>query len=81
MPLVPNYESVNKSTYPHFKNPCVQPVAENKAEFVLVKYHFSICFSIPVFAETYKNIKKLESEILKRTRSGKPDAEEELYIE
>ena len=47
----------------------------------MVKHKFSICFSIPVFTSTYKNIKKLASEIFKSTRSGKPDVEEAPHIE
>ena len=57
MPLVPNYESVDKSTYPHFKNPCVQPVAENKAEFVLVKYHF---FNMLQYPCVRRNLQKYQ---------------------
>ena len=63
-----------------FFNICVPSVAENEEDFVLVKHSFSICFSIPVFIETYKNIKKFASEILKRTISGKPDVEEAPQI-
>ena len=39
-PLVPNDKSVDKTTNPYFKNPHVPHVAENKAEFVLVKHIF-----------------------------------------
>ena len=39
-PIVPNDESVDKTTNPYFKNTCVPPVAENKTEFVLVKHIF-----------------------------------------
>ena len=35
-PLVPNAESVDKTTNPYFKNPCAPSVAENEAEFGLV---------------------------------------------
>ena len=76
-PLVPNAESVDKTTNPSFKNPRAPYDAENEAEFVLVK---KTCFSIPVFTETYKNIKKFVSGILKRTRSVKPDTEEASHI-
>ena len=30
-PLVPNYESVDKTTYPYFKNPRTPFVVENEA--------------------------------------------------
>ena len=35
-PLVPNAESVDKTTNPYFKNPRAPSVAENEAEFGLV---------------------------------------------
>ena len=72
---------MDKTTNPYFKNSRVPPVAENKAGFVLVKHIFSICFSIPVFTSTYKNIKNFESEIFKHTISGKPDVEEATCTE
>ena len=72
---------MDKKTNQHFKNTRASPVAENEADFVPVKHDFSKCFSIPVFTATYKNIKKLSSEIFKHTRSGKPDAEEAPHIE
>ena len=72
---------MDKTTNPYFKNSRVPPVAENKAGFVLVKHIFSICFSIPVFTSTYKNIKNFESEIFKHTIPGKPDAEEATRTE
>ena len=40
-----------------------------------------MCFSLPVFKETYKNINNLASKIFKRTISGKADAEEAPCIE
>ena len=43
--------------------------------------YFSVCFNIPVFTETCKNVKKFLSEIFKYTRSGKPYAEEAPRIE
>ena len=36
MPLVPNAESVDKTTNPSFKNPRAPYVVENEAEFGLV---------------------------------------------
>ena len=54
---------------------------ENKEDFVLVKHDFSICFSVPMFTATYKNIKKFSSEIFKHNISGKPDVEEAPFIE
>ena len=36
---------------------------------------------MPVFTATYKNMKKFVSEILKLSRSGKPDAEQTSHIE
>ena len=40
VPLVPNAKSVDNKTNTYFKNPRVPPVAENEAEFVLVKHVF-----------------------------------------
>ena len=37
-PLIPNDEILDKTTYPYFENPRVSPIAENEAEFVMVKY-------------------------------------------
>ena len=34
--LVPNTESVDKTTNPSFKNPCAPSIAENEADFVTV---------------------------------------------
>ena len=48
-PLVPNDESVDKTTNTYFKNTRAPPAAENEAEFVLVKHILSICFIIHVF--------------------------------
>ena len=81
MPLVPNDESVNKEINQFFQNSRVPHVSENEADFLLVKNKFSICFSMPVLTETYKNIKKLANEIFKFTRSGKLDVEEDPRIE
>ena len=47
----------------------------------LVWFKKSICFSIPVFTKTSKNMKKFVSEIFKLSRSGKSDAEEASHIE
>ena len=80
-PLVPNAESMDKKINPYFKNSRAPYVAENESEFVLVKHNFSICFSIPMFTATYKNIKKFVIEIFKLTGSGKPYAEEAHCIE
>ena len=80
-PLASNNDSVDKKTNQHFKNTRASPVAENEADFVPVKHDFSKCFSIPVFTATYKNIKKLESVILKHTRLGKPYAEYSPHLE
>ena len=41
-PLVPNAEIVYKITNPYFKNPCTPFVAENDADFVLVKKNASV---------------------------------------
>ena len=38
--LVPNVEIVHIKTNPYMKNTCVPPVAENEAEFILVKNNF-----------------------------------------
>ena len=80
-PLDYNAESTDKKTYPYFKNQFNLFVTENEAAFSLVKYNFSICFSIPMFTTTYKNIKKFVSKIFKHTRSGKPYTEEAPRIE
>ena len=39
-PLVPNDESVDETTNPYFKNRCAPSVAEDEADFVLVKHIF-----------------------------------------
>ena len=52
---------------------------ENEADCFLKKT--PILYSIPVFTSTYKNMKNFVSEIFKRTRSGKLDAEEASHIE
>ena len=57
-PLVPNSESVDKTTNPYFKNPRVPIEAENEAYSVMVKQIFSMCSSIPLFTATSKNIKE-----------------------
>ena len=80
-PLVPNAESMDKTTNPYFKISHVPPVAEKEAKFVMVKYIFSMWFSIPIFTATYKYIKYFASEIFKHTRSGKPDVDEAPHIE
>ena len=41
-PLVPNAESMDKTTNPYFKISHVPPVAEKEAKFVMVKYIFSM---------------------------------------
>ena len=41
-PLLPNTESVYKTTNPYFKNTHVLPVSKNEAKFVLVKNIFLI---------------------------------------
>ena len=41
----------------------------------------SVCFSIPVFKTTSKNMKKFVSEIFKRTTLGKLYTEESSHIE
>ena len=78
-PLVPNAESMDKTTNKSVKNTSAPYVAENEAEFGLVKK--SICSNIPVFTTTSKNMKKFVSETFKPTRSGKTDAEEPSHIE
>ena len=40
-----------------------------------------ICFYVPVFASTYKNMKKFMNEIFKHNRLEIPDAEEASHIE
>ena len=47
----------------------------------LVWVKISICFSIPVFTTTSKNMNKFVSEIFKSNRSGKQDTEEDSHIE
>ena len=65
--LVPNSECVDKTINYYFKNSRALSVPENEAEFFW--FLKSICFSIPVFAETYKNMKKFVREIFKHTRT------------
>ena len=78
---MPNYESVDKTTNPYFKNTHAPYVAENEAEFVMVKHNFPIWFSILVTTATYKNIKKFVNKISRRTISGKQYAEDALRVE
>ena len=80
-PLVPNSESVDKTTNPYFKNPRVPIVAENEAYSVLVKHIFQ-CAPVFLCSQQFtKILKKLVSEIFKRTISGKPYAKEAPRIE
>ena len=74
--FVSNAETVDKTTNKYFYNPRAAYVAEDKAEFFLVKHYFPTKFNIPAFTVTHKNMKKFASEILKHTRSRKSDAEE-----
>ena len=78
--LVPNYESVDKTTNPYFKNSRILPVVENEAQFVLVKYIFNM-LKYPCVHGKLQNIKKFSNEIFKRTRSGKQNLEESSRIE
>ena len=71
--LYPNYESVDKTNNPQFKNTRDPPVAENESQVFMVKHNFSLWFSIPVLTSSYKNIKKFVSKIFKHTISDKPD--------
>ena len=41
-PLVPNADSVENTTNPYFKNLHPPYVAENEAEFLMVKHNFSM---------------------------------------
>ena len=78
--LVPNVESVDKTTNPNFKT-CAPSVTEDELWFVLLNNQFSIFSSIHAFTVTYKRMEKFEREILKCTRTGKSDAEEASCIE
>ena len=53
-PLVPNVESLDRTTNPSSKNYCDPSVEKYEVEFVLVKNNFSIRFSISAFKSTYK---------------------------
>ena len=77
--LVPNYESVVKTTNPYFK--IFAPHLLRKMKQSLFWFLKSICLSILVITATYKNMKKFLIEIFKRTRSGKLYSEEASYIE
>ena len=65
--MVPNDESVYNTTNPYFKNPHVPPVAENEAEFIMVKYKFQYD-SVSMFSHQVKKIKNVSSVILKCNR-------------
>ena len=75
---MPNAENVDKTTNPSFKHPPASSVVENEAEFVLVKINM---LQYPCVHREFKNMKNFVIEIYKRSRSGKPDMEEDLYIE
>ena len=51
------------------------PQMLRKIKQILFWFLKSICFSTPVFTATYQNMKNFVSEILKHSKSGKPDAE------
>ena len=78
-PLFTNAESVDKKTNTYFKILVPHLLRETKHSLLWLKK--SICFSIPLFTTTSKNMKKFISEIFKHTGSGKPDAEEASHIE
>ena len=77
--LVPNYESVVKTTNPYFK--IFAPHLLQKMKQSLFWFLKSICLSILVITATYKNMKKFLIEIFKRTSSWKLYVEEALHIE
>ena len=77
--LVPNAESVAETTNPYSKNIRAPYVTENESQLVLF---FKInMLQYPFDRIRLKDMRKFVSEILKRTRSGKPYAEEASHIE
>ena len=77
-PLVLNAEIVDKTTNPSLKIFTSHLLRKTKQGLFWFKK--PICFIIPMFTATYKNMKKFVSEIFKRTRSRKPYAEEASKI-
>ena len=71
---------MGKTTNIYLINHCGLSVAEDEAEFVMVKHNFSILFSIHVFTSSYKKTKKFSCEILKCTKPGESDTEENQRI-